>query len=199
MHAGKEMTQNPEAVFETERLVVRTAVVEDARMLYSLWTDPRVMTNVGFPEGLTITREEIEASISEQQPSEFGKYLIVVRREDGTVLGECKLIRPDEDGISETDVKLLPDHWGNRYGVEVKQGLVDYLFTHTDCAAVQGTPNVRNIASIRMQEAVGAVRVDERTYQFPEGGKVETAPVHHHVYHVFRETWESRRARGDAS
>ena len=79
-----------------------------------------------------------------------------------------------------------------KYGVEVKQGLVDYLFTHTDCAAVQGTPNVANVASIKMQEAVGAVRVDERVYEFPEGEREDRCSVHHYVYRVFRPVWEQR-------
>jgi RimJ/RimL family protein N-acetyltransferase len=183
-----------ETVFETERLRVRRAVREDAGMFVALWTDPRVMTNVGFPEGLAVTREEIEANIAEEDDSEFENYLVAVRKGDGAVLGECKLKHPDDEGIAETDVKLLPEHWGHRYGAEVKQGLVDHLFTHTDCRAVQGSPNVKNIASIRMQEAVGAVRVDEKTYEFPEGSKQETASVHHYIYRVFREVWRERRS-----
>ena len=55
-------------VFETERLIVRTATVEDADLVCELWTDPRVMAYVGFPQGLKITREEIKAQI--QRPSE---------------------------------------------------------------------------------------------------------------------------------
>jgi RimJ/RimL family protein N-acetyltransferase len=54
------------------------------------------------------------------------------------------------------------------YGVEIKQALVDYLFTHTDCSAVEATPNVENKASIKMQEAVGGVCLGEATFQVPE-------------------------------
>lgn len=180
-------------VFETERLVIRTSEVEDAWMFVSLWNDPRVMTNVGFPEGLGVTEEEMEENIRKRPDTDYEQYLVVVRKPDGAVLGECKLHRPDDEGIASTDVKLLPEHWGNRYGVEVKQGLVDYHFTHSDCIAVQGSPNVNNIASIRMQEAVGGVRIEEKTYEFPEGTKIETTPVHHYIYRVFREEWERRR------
>ena len=35
---------------------------------------------------------------------------------------------PDEEGLSTTDVKLLPEFWGNKYGVEIKRALLDYLF-----------------------------------------------------------------------
>lgn len=184
------------AVVETERLVIRTAKASDAKMLLELWTDPQVMANVGYPQGLDITLQQIENGINAQDlASVFGKYLIVQLRAGGPIIGECKMMLPDEEGISRTDVKLLPAFWGHKYGVEVKQALVDYLFLHTDCEAVEGTPNVANIASIKMQEAVGAVRVGEDTFRFPKAKAAFTTPVHHYIYHVFRSTWLRRREK----
>ena len=182
-------------VFETERLVIRTADEDDTDVLYDLWKDPRVMRNVGFPEGLPISREQVLDQIRKNPDSDYEQYLIVVRREDGARMGECKLHRPDEEGIAGTDVKLSPGFWGHHYGVEVKQGLVDYHFTHSECVAVQADPNVRNIASIRMQEAVGGVRVAEGVYEFPADAPGETEDVPYYVYRVFREAWEQRRAQ----
>lgn len=182
-----------DTVFETERLTIRKAGPDDADFLYALWKDPRVMRNVGFPEGLPITREKVLDGILHKSDSEYEHYLIVVRSADGERLGEACLHRPNEEGIAGTDVKLFPEHWGHRYGVEVKQGLVDYHFTHSDCVAVEGGPNRRNIASIKMQEAVGGVRVSEGVYEFPADAPGETEDVPYYVYRVFREAWEERR------
>jgi len=179
------------AVFETARLIIRTVCAVDVGMYYALWTNPRVMTYVGFPQGLRMTREEIAAKIQEQGESEFGRLLVVALKETGEAIGECKLYLPDEEGISRTDVKLLPQFWGNKFGVEVKRGLVDYLFTYTDCTAVQADPNVNNIASIKMQEAVGGVRVGEGVHKFPDKMRDYTHPVHYYVYHVCRADWEN--------
>ncbi len=177
-------------LIETERLSIRTAGKDDAKILFDLWTDPRVMTNVGYPQGLDITLQEIEERTGAQDPtSEFGKYLMAQLRAGGPTIGECKMNLPDEEGISRTDVKLLPAYWGHKYGVEIKQALVDYLFLHTSCEAVEGTPNVDNIASIKMQEAVGATCVGEDTFHFPEAKAAFTAPVHHYIYRVTRATW----------
>lgn len=178
-----------DTVFETNRLVIRTARADDEAMYFSLWTSPQVMTNVGFPQGLRITRAEIAAKIQEQGESEFGRLLVVTLPGTGPAIGECKMYLPDEEGIAKTDVKLLPQFWGNKYGVEVKRGLVDYLFRHTDCTAVQADPNVNNIASIKMQAAVGGVRVGEGIYEFPEKMHDYTHPVHYTVYRVFRADW----------
>ena len=176
-------------VFETERLIVRPAVIADAALFHDLWTDPRVMANVGFPTGLRVTVDEIRARISRQPDSEFERLLVVVLRETGRTLGECMMHRPGENGIASTDVKLLPAFWGNGYGVEVKRGLLTHLFEHTDCEAVEATPNVGNAASIRMQEAVGGVRVGEAVAEFPESMRDFTTPVRHYVYRVGRDHW----------
>ena len=182
-------------MFETERLVVRTAEEGDAGLYYRLWTDPRVMRFVGFPQGLRVTREEIRERIGRQPVSVYENLLVVERKDTGAAIGEAHLHRPDEAGVAGTDVKLLPEAWGHRFGAEVKAGLVRHQFEHTDCRVVQGTPNRENVASIRMQEAVGAVRVGEGCFEFPEEMRAWTCPVPHFVYHVRREDWE--RARPD--
>jgi RimJ/RimL family protein N-acetyltransferase len=184
------MSLESTVVFETERLVIRTATVDDVDMYYELWNEPRVMENVGFPQGLGITRERIEDIIRKPSESQYDRLLVAELKGTGRAIGECKLGWPNEEGIAETDVKLLPAFWGHKYGVEIKRGLVGYLFTHTDCDSVQATPNVGNIASIKMQEAVGGVRVDEDVYHFPESMRGFTTPVHHYVYRVYRADWE---------
>jgi ribosomal-protein-alanine N-acetyltransferase len=185
-----EVKMNRSIVFETERLLVRTATVEDAELIYELWTDPRVMANVGFPQGLRTALEEIEKRLQSPFESEFERSLIVELTETGQPIGQCLMHLPNEEGIAETDIKLLPVHWGHRYGVEVKRGLLAHLFTHTDCVAVHGTPNVENAASIKMQKAVGGVRISEGVHEFPESMREYTAPVHYYVYEVSRENWE---------
>ncbi len=167
-------------IFATARLRIRRARVEDAGFLYSLWKNPHVMSNVGFPGGLPITREQIEGQIARHGASVYDKYLIVTLRASGEPIGECKLGSPDLQGIATTDVKLSPEFWGQRYGVEIKQGLVDYLFTHAPVLAIEADPASTNLPSIRMQEAVGGLRVHEYDSDF----------AHHLVYRVHRFDWE---------
>ncbi len=184
------MSTGSETIFETERLIIRAATVKDVDLYYDLWTNPQVMANVGFPQGLRVTRNGIEERILKQGTSEFEQLLVVELKATGQAVGECMMHRPDKEGIAETDVKLLPAFWGNEYGVEVKRGLLAHLFAHTDCVAVQATPNVGNIASIKMQEAVGGVRVGEAVYEFPESMRDYTTAVHHYIYRVYRSDWQ---------
>ena len=181
-------------VFETARLIVRKATLDDVAMYFALWTNPQVMGYVGFPQGLRVTRTQVENMIREQGYGAFNGRLLILLKATGEKTGEAALHPPKEDGIAETDVKLLPQFWGNKYGVEVKQGLVDYLFTHSDCNVVQASPNVNNIASIKMQEAVGGNCVGEKVHEFPEHMRDYTQDVRAYIYHVRREDWEKRDA-----
>jgi len=186
---------NRSLIIETERLIIRPArnTGADVDMYFRLWTDPRVMTNVGFPRGLKTSREEIATRIAGQSEAVFKTLLVAELKSTRQPIGECWLEAPDKDGVAGTDVKLLPEYWGHRLGTEIKQALVDYLFTNSDCEAVKATPNKNNIASQKMQEAVGGKRVGEEVHRFPEHMKDYTCDLALYVYKVFRSDWEKRR------
>ncbi|MCP4582899.1 MAG: GNAT family N-acetyltransferase [candidate division Zixibacteria bacterium] len=178
-------------VFQTSRLIIRkaSATDRDVDMYFGLWTDPKVMVYVGFPRGLSITRNQIYDRIEAEDKSEYDSLLVIALKDNDSPIGECKLGYPDSDGISETDVKLLPQYWNNGYGKEVKKGLVDYLFENTNCIAVKATPNKTNIASQKMQAAVGGKKVAEAVYKFPSEMRKFTIDVPHYIYMVYREDW----------
>lgn len=207
---------SPFVVFGTPRLRVRLARPTDAdvRLLVSLWNDPRVMANVGFPGGLHVTEEQVrrqlEGNVAGMQEdtargavapvpgvaaSPLDRRLVAERVEDGALIGECKVGSPDAEGVAHTDVKLLPEYWRRGYGTEIKRGLLDWLFTHTPCRGVRATPNVANVASQRMQAAVGGEAV--RRDVFPAARKLaaDATDVEFIEYVVCRSVWE-RRQRG---
>jgi RimJ/RimL family protein N-acetyltransferase len=72
---------------------------------------------------------------------------------------------------------------------------VGQQFAHTDCDAVHGTPNVENVASIKMQEAAGGLRIDEGVHESSESMRSYTTPVPYCVYRVEREAWEGRKGK----
>ncbi len=178
-------------VFRTPRLCIVRAEVSHAELYHSLWTDPRVMAAVGFPRGIPAKFSEIRSGLLAQPDSDFDRLLVVVLSENGSAIGECFMHSPGVDGIASTDVKLLPEFWGRGFGREIKRGMLTHLFSNTDCVAVEATPSVNNIASIRMQESVGGVREGENVSSFPEEMSDYTLPVHHYIYRVTREIWKA--------
>jgi RimJ/RimL family protein N-acetyltransferase len=99
---------------------------------------------------------------------------------------------PDSFGVCEPDIKLAPPFWERGYGRELWAALVDRLFLESSCAIVRGTPNIANMASIRMQESAGMRRVGGGTLEFPDSMKPFTEPVPYALYEITREEWERR-------
>jgi hypothetical protein len=54
-----------QTIIDTERLQIRSAGRQDAALLFTIWTDPRVMIHVGYPQGLRITQMGIIEQIAE--------------------------------------------------------------------------------------------------------------------------------------
>jgi RimJ/RimL family protein N-acetyltransferase len=177
---------------------VRLATPADADFYLALWTDPQVMRYVGFPQGLPITREEIVARLRAQGGDAFGRLAVAqLKGADGAVIGECMLRRPDDQGVAGPDVKLRTAYWGQGYGGELWRALVDYHFTHTDCDAIETSPNVENARAIRLYESLGAARVGEDSFEFPEGMRAYTTPVRCYIYRLTRAAWEAMRHSPD--
>lgn len=176
-------------IFQTKRLIVRKAVTSDIDFYLSLWNSGKVMQNVGFPNGLRISRERVKKQIEGYGESEFNRTLVVVEKFSGKTIGECNLGFSNEEGISKTDIKLLPEFWGNGYGKEIKNALCLYLFRRTICKIVEASPNIKNIASQKMQEACGGEKVREGVYLFPESMRDYTEDVHSVIYHIHKRDW----------
>jgi len=171
------------------QICIATATNENISFLFSLWTNPDVMKFVGFPQGLRITKDEIKIQLQKEYPDEFDRVLLVSMKNSNTLIGNCKLGSPDENNIAHTDVKLMPEFQGHGCGTEIKQVLLNYLFKNTNCDSVKGTPNKNNIASIKMQEAVGGKRIKECCHHFPDSMKEYTTDVHFYEYLVYRSDW----------
>lgn len=196
MHPLFPETNN--TILQTTRLTIRLATIADAPTFYALWTDPVVMHHIGFDYGQEMTLAEITEQLAKQSSGVFHKLLVVVLKETGETIGECFMTLPGSNGHAFTDIKLFPAFWGHKYGVEIKRGLVQYLFDHTECTAVQADPNSQNIASIKMQEAVGAVRAGKGHTRITQADGT-TKMVEYYSYRVYRRIWEKAQREAGKS
>lgn len=174
---------------KTERLIIRKVrpVMDDCGFISKLWKNPEVMKFVGFPKGIDEAPEQIIKRTKNRKKEGQDIHLIIELK--GTPIGEALIGFPDKDGIAHTDVKLMPEKWGNGYGKEVKRALLKWIFTNTDAKGVSATPNIKNKASIKMQESVGGKRIKKVHYEFPPNMRSFTVPVDSYLYIVYREDW----------
>ena len=126
---------------ETERLLLRAPVADDAEALAPMYGDPEVMRFVG--DGRPLTRAETARSVKRMiqrwEADGFGLFT-TVRKEDGAVIGRVGLLvwnadtwepttrAESENGRTEVEVgyTLGRDYWGQGYATEAAGAVRDY-------------------------------------------------------------------------
>lgn len=126
---------------ETERLLLRTPVPEDAEALAPIYADPEVMRYVG--DGRTLSRADTERSVKRMierwQADGFGLFT-AVRKDDETIIGRVGLLvwntttwepttrAEAADVPSEVEVgyTLGRPYWGQGYATEAAGAVRDY-------------------------------------------------------------------------
>jgi [ribosomal protein S5]-alanine N-acetyltransferase len=126
---------------DTDRLLLRAPVPDDAEALAPMYADPEVMRYVG--DGRTLTRTETERSVRRMierwRADGFGLFT-TVRKDDGAVIGRVGLLIWNTDtwepttraeaqnGPTEVEVgyTLGRDFWGQGYATEAAGAVRDY-------------------------------------------------------------------------
>lgn len=92
-------------------------------------------------------------------PSPFGVYLIVPH-DHGLTIGSAGFYGPpDRDGQVTIGYGMVESDWGRGYGTEAVAGLVEVCRAHGGVTAVNADTDRGNIASQRVLEKNGFVRV----------------------------------------
>ena len=126
---------------ETDRLLLRAPVRDDAEAVAPMYADPEVMRYVG--DGRTLSRTDTERSVRRMierwEADGFGLFT-TVRKHDGAVIGRVGLLvwnsetwepttRADgADVPTEVEVgyTLGRDYWGQGYATEAAGAVRDY-------------------------------------------------------------------------
>ena len=151
---------------ETERLILREPTMGDFAFLKSLWEDGRVMHYVGFPNGLKQSDEKIVKWINTAQMNRNCK-LVIEDKESGKTIGETGY-RLDLDyphahdrKSAAPDIKLIPEFWGKGLATEAFEVVIDYIFKNTDVEVIQVSPNIKNLAALKIYEKLGFKKVGD--------------------------------------
>jgi RimJ/RimL family protein N-acetyltransferase len=135
-------------VLTTERLILRAAVLDDARAIAALINDRRIAGNmVGVPHPYTLQHAKAAIAAADRKPQ------FVVALMDDRVIGGCGLAI--HAGHPELGYWLGVSYWGNGYATEAARALIDFAFTALDCTELRAGAIIRNPASRRVLEKCG--------------------------------------------
>jgi len=142
-------------IVETDRLLVREFVVDDAAEFYAFNSDPEVMRYTGEPptESLEQAREMIR-NYPDYREHGYGRWAVVYKPDD-RIVGFNGLKHLDDLGQVDLGYRFRADYWGLGIATESSVAIVRYGFETLDLERIIGLVLPQNAASIRVLAKVG--------------------------------------------
>ncbi len=157
-------------VLETDRLVLRRMVLEDADFMLRLLNEPSFLRFIG-DRGVR-TEDDARAYISNGPINSyerfgFGLYLTELKT-DGRPIGICGLLKRESLEDADIGFALLPEYWSNGYASESARAVMAYARDTLGLDRVVAVTTPDNHGSIRVLEKLGMKF--ERTARLVEAG-----------------------------
>jgi len=145
------------SILETERLLLREYVEDDAESFYRLNSDPEVLRFTG--DDPVVTAEQARTILRNYPMKDyrvhgFGRWACVLRS-DGEVIGFAGLKYLPETSEIDLGYRLLPTHWGQGFATEACHAVVGYGFETLKLAEITALVRPENSASVRVLEKCG--------------------------------------------
>jgi [ribosomal protein S5]-alanine N-acetyltransferase len=155
-------------MIDTARLTLRPFTTDDAAFIVELLNSPGWHRWIGDRKVRTIDDAQTYLRNGPiKQQAEHGYALWAIdRRDDGTTVGMCGLVR--REGLPDADIgyALLPQHERQGYAREAALATLAFAFDSARLQSVLAVTHPDNAASSRLLESIG-LRF-ERTVQLPK-------------------------------
>lgn len=148
----------PEPVIETARLALRRWTLVDRDAFRAMLSHAETMRYQH--DGVPLTPDEADAALFttiERYEKGYGDW-VIVRLEDGCILGESGLTIEKESSEIEIGYMLDPPHWGQGYATEAATAVMRYAFDQLKLERLIALVRPKNERSIRVLEKLGMHR-----------------------------------------
>lgn len=142
---------------ESERLLLRQLMPEDADDFFACQSDPEVFRYAGRSEltSLEAARDELSILFKRHQEQTLLSWAIVLK-EDQHFLGRFQLEHLSaENRRTGVGYLLGKPYWGNGYATEALCAVIAYLFEQTTVDRIETFAWAENSASTRVMEKAG--------------------------------------------
>jgi RimJ/RimL family protein N-acetyltransferase len=151
------MNTTESTVLETERLILRRFIHEDAPFILQLVNEPSFIQNIGDRGVRTLSDAErylATGPISSYARNGFGLYLVQLK-ESGKSIGMCGLIKRETLGHVDVGYAFRPTFWSKGYASESVKGVLNYAKQVIGLNHVIAIVDPNNQGSIRVLEKAG--------------------------------------------
>lgn len=144
-------------ILETDRILLREYVEEDAEAFFKLNTDPEVLRFVPDKALLNVEQARqilVDHPIADYRKHGFGRGACILKS-TGEQIGFAGLKYLDELGEVDVAYRLMPTHWGLGLATEAALGSVRFGFADLSLKRIIGLVMPENTASVRVLEKTG--------------------------------------------
>jgi [ribosomal protein S5]-alanine N-acetyltransferase len=153
-------------ILETDRLLIREYVEEDAEAFFRLNSDPEVLRFVPDKALLNVEQARqvlIDHPIADYRKDGFGRGACILKS-TGEQIGFAGLKYLEELGEVDVAYRLLPAYWGQGLATEAAVASVHYGFVDLDLRGIIGLVMPKNIASMGVLEKAGLHYVSDVSF-----------------------------------
>ena len=143
---------------ETDRLLIRAALPDDAADLHARRNDPEVarLQNWTLPWPMEKAQSLVEGAASMHGPANDEWWMAIVTLKDtGQTLGDLAVFMSFEGRVAEIGYTFASEHWGKGYAVEAVEALIEWLFTQTGAKRITAMLHPDNVGSAQVLERTG--------------------------------------------
>ena len=140
-------------LFQTPRLIIRNLHINDAIPFHEMEGNANVMRYVS---GKVTTFEEDKSELIKltnyYQKSDNGFWVWAIERKSDNVFVGTSAIIVDDKNEGEIGCRFLEKYWGNGFGSEVAEALIQYGLNEMKLKAMYAYVDILNVASVKILE-----------------------------------------------
>jgi len=159
-------------ILETERLVVRRLVLDDAAFILELLNEPAFLEHIGDRGARTLAdarRYIARGPVASYRKFGFGLYMVELK-DSGAPIGICGLLK--RDWLADVDIgfAFLQKYWSQGYARESAAAVMHYGWTTLRLKRIVAITKLTNQPSITLLERLG-LRFEKNITQPDHGGE----------------------------
>lgn len=153
---------------ETDRLIIRPVVVDDAEAIFKWASDPEVTKYMIYSTHPDV--ESTRAWLTGRDIEDEDSYdLGFVYKETGELIGMGGLVYKPEEDIWVIGYNLRKDYWGKGLVPEAMEGIIENIKKNRKMRAIRGEFAAENDKSRRVMEKLGMHFLRDGEYQKFDG------------------------------
>ncbi len=150
-------------LFETSRLQIRLLQLSDAIPFHEMQGNANVLRYAfGEVKSFEENKEELKDLIQKYNIPENGFWIWAIERKSDQLFVGTAAIIVDEKKEAEIGYRFLEKYWGNGYGAEVAENLIEYGLAKMKLQAIYAIVDTRNIASVKILDKTSLKFIKEK-------------------------------------